>query len=244
MEREDIKTSWLVNTYIAHRGLHNDIYPENSLSAFGNAIKNNYAIELDVHQISDGTVIVFHDNSTSRMTSSDKYVANLTKSDLEELRLLNTEEKIPTLEEVLNFVSGQVPILIEIKNTLKAGDLEKAVYKLLKNYNGEYAVQSFNPYVLEWFKKNAPDVIRGQLSSFFKGEKMPCFRKYVLKRMKLNKLTKPDFISYNAEDLPNRFCKKYKDTPILAWVVKSQSQYNKLLKNVDNIIFEDFTPTV
>lgn len=60
--------SWLSKQYIAHRGLHNNNFPENSLPSFENAIKHGFAIELDVHLLSDGTVAVFHDDSLKRMT--------------------------------------------------------------------------------------------------------------------------------------------------------------------------------
>ena len=40
---------WLLMRPIAHRGLHNNEYPENSLAAFWNAVKNDRPIELDVH---------------------------------------------------------------------------------------------------------------------------------------------------------------------------------------------------
>ena len=113
----DIFKSWVVERCIAHRGLHNNNFPENSLGAFENAIKNSYPIELDVHLIADGTLAVFHDDTLARVCGKDGYVKNLTKSELKNYKLLGTEYCIPTLDEVLNLVNGQVPLLIEIKNT-------------------------------------------------------------------------------------------------------------------------------
>ena len=78
----DLFKSWLVETPIAHRGFHDDAHPENSISAFKNAIAHGYAIELDVQLLSDGTVVVFHDESLSRMTGNDGYLKFLTKQDL------------------------------------------------------------------------------------------------------------------------------------------------------------------
>ncbi len=240
----DIFKTWLVERCIAHRGLHNEIYPENSLGAFENAIKNGYPIELDVHLISDGTIVVFHDDILSRMTKKDGYVKNLTKENLGDYNLLNTKYTIPTIEEVLKLVNGQVPILIEIKNTSKVGDLESKLLKILNSYNGEFAIQSFNPFVIKWFKDNAPNILRGQLAGFFKGEKMPFIQKFALKRMLLNKKSKPDFIAYDARNVPNRFVKKYDNLPLLVWCVKSQEEYMKVVKYCDNIIFENFEPKI
>ena len=73
----DIFKSWLVEKYIAHRGLHDEESPENSLSAFEKAIQKGYVIELDIQQIADGNVVVFHDTSLSRMTGQDGYLKNL-----------------------------------------------------------------------------------------------------------------------------------------------------------------------
>jgi glycerophosphoryl diester phosphodiesterase len=239
----DIFNSWLVERYIAHRGFYNENAPENSLSAFKNAIKFAYPIELDVQQIEDGTIIVFHDMSLQRLTGKDGYTKNLVKKDLKNLRINNTENHIPTLEEALDFIAGQVPVLIEIKNINKVGEMERAIWDILKNYNGEYAVQSFNPFSLEWFKNNAPKVLRGQLASFFKGENIAFYKKYFLKRMYFNKkVSQPHFIAYDAKSLPNRYVSKYKSLPLLAWTIRSQEEYMRVLPHCDNIIFENFEP--
>ena len=63
--------------------------------------------------------------------------------------------------------------------------------------------------------------------------------------MLLNKkVSKPDFISYDAKNLPNRFVAKYKKLPLLAWTVKSQSEYLEVVKHCDNVIFENFEPKI
>lgn len=238
------QNSWLIDKYIAHRGFHDNQNPENSLGAFKNAIENNYAIELDVHEISDGTLVVFHDELLSRVTGKDGYVKNLKKDELSNYKLMGTDFSIPTFKDVLDFVNGKVPLLIEIKNNGKVGSLEKKLLEMLKDYKGEYAVQSFNPYSIEWFKINAPTIKRGLLSSYFKGENLSFIKKIILKKLFLFKKAKPDFISYDCRYLPNRFVNRHKDTMVLAWTVKSQSQYLEVVKYCDNIIFENFTPKI
>lgn len=241
----DLFNSWLVDQPIAHRGLHDKTSPENSISAFQKAIEAGHPIELDVQLIADGTIVVFHDNSLSRLTDNDGYLKFLNKEDLTLLTLKDSKEKIPTFEEVLNIVDGKVPLLVEIKNEGKVGDLEKKVLEMLKSYKGEYAICSFNPYVLEYFYKHAPEIPRGQIAGFFKGEKLSFFKKHALKKMLLNKkISHPDFISYEAKRLPNRFVKKYTSLPLLAWTVKSESEYLKVVKYCDNVIFEGFEPII
>ena len=187
--------NFITDKYIAHRGFHNTENPENTIGAFARAIENNYAIELDVQLLADGTVVVIHDNKLSRLCGVDKYLSNCNLEDLQNLYVLDTKWQVPTLKQVLEFVDGKTPLLIEIKNTLKVGELEAKVYELLKDYNGEFAIQSFNPFSLQWFKDNAPNVLRGQLSSYFKGEDLSFIKKTLLKKLRLNKISNPHFIS-------------------------------------------------
>ena len=240
----DLFKSWLVEKYIAHRGLHDEQSPENSLSAFEKAIQNGYVIELDVQQIADGTVIVFHDSTLSRLTGHDGYVKYLIKDDLSSCFLNGTKETIPTFAQALNLICGRTPIIIEIKNSSKPGKLESQVLEQLKNYPGKFAIMSFNPYVLKWFKDNAPNILRGQLSSFFKNENLSFIKRIFLKKMVLNKISEPNFIAYNAQNLPNRFVRKYNSIPLLAWTIRSQEEYMRVVKYCDNIIFEGFTPKI
>lgn len=242
----DLFKTWLVETPIAHRGFHDKNNPENSLAAFARAIEKGYAIELDVQLLADETVVVFHDDSLARMTGNDGYIKYLNKEDLKALSLKGTKETIPTLEEVLRFVDGRVPLLIEIKNKYKVGKLEQKVIDLLKNYKGKYAVQSFNPFSLGYFRQHAPQILRGQLAGYLKNEKsLSWISKFLLKRMRFNKkVSQPDFIAYEAAALPNRFVRKYKNLPLLAWAIKSKEEYLKIVKYCDNIIFEKFDPEI
>lgn len=237
--------SWLVETPIAHRGYHGKNAPENSMLAFSKAIEKGYAIELDVQLLSDGTVVVFHDDSLARMTGNDGYIKYLTKTDLKALTLKGSKEKIPTLKEVLDFVAGRAPLLIEIKNKYKVGKLEQAVIDTMAGYEGEFAVQSFNPFSLGYFKEHAPNILRGQLAGYLKDSDLSWIKRSALKRMSLNKkVSQPHFISYEGATLPNRFVKKFKTLPLLAWTIRSKEEYHKVVKYCDNIIFENFDPEI
>jgi len=243
----DIKNSWLCTRPVAHRGLHNSELPENSLGAFEHAIKEGYPIEIDLRVTDDGEIVVFHDDKLTRMTNQDGYVCNYDAATLKGTHLLKSDGKrsdytIPTFEEVLTTVNGQVPLLIEVKNSSKAGAFESKIINMLHAYNGEYAVQSFNPYSLEYFKENAEEILRGQLSCYFcKNELSGFFRRNLLKKLKLNKVSKPDFVAYRFSDLPNKFVTKC-NLPVLAWVVKSNADYESVKPHCDNIIFEKFVP--
>ena len=236
----DIFESWITTTPIANRGLYNDKIPENSLAAINRAVKQGYGICVDVRALADDTIVVFHDETLGRMTGTDGFINNCTHADIEDLVLNKTTEKIPTLQQVLAAVDGKVPIIVDIRNMDKVS-FEKYVWKILKPYKGEYAVVSVNPYSLEWFKLNAPTVKRGQVSSFFKNTDLPFSLRNAYKKMKFNKdVSEPNFILYRCEDLPNRFVKKFKDIPLLAYHVKSKEAYDKVKKHVNNVVFDGF----
>ena len=185
--------------YIAHRGLHNKNkdMPENSLKAFEEACKKEVAIELDVRLTKDGRVVVFHDDSLKRMCGVEACVSDFTYDQLCAFRLKDTNEKIPLFSQVLKLVKGRVPLLIELKDSIGLFDLEKRTWHLLKNYKGDFAVQSFNPISLLWFRLFAPQVERGQLISKFKGNN---HKQYIMRLVCANPLvwkliSKPSFVA-------------------------------------------------
>lgn len=237
------KISFLTSSLIAHRGYHDSSLgiPENSIPAFERAIKNSYIIELDVHILKDGKIIVFHDDNLKRMTEIDKEVKLTTYNEIKELKLSNTEYKIPLLTQVLELVNKKVPIIIELKTDNRLGKLEQELMKILKNYNGDFAVKSFNPLSVYWFRKNYPNIVRGQLSSDYSKENMCIIKKVFLKNMFFNILSKPDFISYDINSLPNKRIQDLRKTHIiLGWTVKTKEQFIKSKKYCDNLICENF----
>ena len=240
------KISWIKETPIAHRGVHTKDIPENSLSAFENALKNNYAIELDVQFTKDKEVVVFHDENLKRMTNDTRNIEDVNYDELKNLRLDNTNEIIPTLEEVLELVDSKVAILIEIKDCKDYIELSEKTYEILKGYEGNYAIQSFNPFILEWYKNNASEVVRGQLSGTFTegSESLNSFEKFVLKNMLLNFKSKPNYIGYDLEGIPKSKLEslRKKGVPIIVWTVKNKEDMEKAYKYSDNITFEKFLP--
>ena len=240
----NIYESWIAKSPIAHRGLFDENIPENSISAFKNAIKNNMAIELDVTMLADKTIVVFHDKKLARMTGQNGFISNTTIETLSDYTLLETKEKIPTLKQALDVINGKVPVLIEIKNFGKVGQIEKEVWKVLQDYSGDYAIASLNPYTLEWFKNNAPKVKRGQIASFFKNKEITGIKRFYLKRMSFNKkISEPHFIIYQSEDMPNKYVKKYFGVvPILTCSLKTQEEQNRLTEYIDNFLFDSYIP--
>jgi glycerophosphoryl diester phosphodiesterase len=229
---------------IAHRGLWDKKLPENSMGAFKKAAEKGYPIEFDVQITKDNKLIVFHDKNLLRMTGCKSYVIDKTLAEIKELRLNDTDYKVPLFSEVLEEINGRIPLLVEIKNTLKNAELCDGIVKQLLNYKGEFALQSFNPYILKYFFDKYPVLIRGQLSTYDYDDNISRFQSFVLKRMLLNHKTKPDFISYESKYLPNKYVNKCleKGISLLAWTVKDQEEYDRIKGYATNIIFEGFIP--
>lgn len=230
--------SFLKSNLIAHRGLHNENIPENSIKAFTKAIEKKYIIELDVHLLKDGNVVVFHDDNLKRMTGIDKLIKNTTYDEIKDLKLINSNEHIPLFTDVLKLINGSVPLLIELKYDTKIGLLEEKVINILKDYKGLYAIQSFNPFSLIYLKKHCKNIPRGQLVSNFSN--INFIKKLLIKYMILNFLSKPDFISVNYKYLNNKRIQKNKnDKLILAWTIRNNEELDNIKKYCDNYIIEN-----
>lgn len=236
--------TWIVEHPIAHRGLHRGpIVPENSMAAFAAAIEHNYPIELDIQQLADGTLVVFHDSDLERLTGQPGKVAHHTIESIQSFRLFGTDEGIPLLQDVLAFVHGRVPVLIEIKNEGNVGSLERALLNVVSGYTGECAIQAFNPFSLEFFKIRAPSIMRGQLSGSFRGEDLAWHKKMLLRNLLLNGKSVPHFIAYDLNALPSpatTIARRLFHIPLIAWTIRSEGDRTKALKYADNIIFDAF----
>lgn len=238
-------TDFLKNSLIAHRGLHNNLFPENSIAAFNNAVSYNFGIELDISVLKDGTIICFHDNNLKRMTGLNQNLNNLSYDDIKDLKLNNTNETIPKFSDVLTLIDGRVPLLIEVKAHKGYKKSIKKIGELINNYSGDVAVFSFSPVVVKWFKKHYPNLIRGQITSYFNhNKKMPKLLKLFMKRMSFNKFTKPDFISYDNTNLPNKYADKAlnKGIVVISYTARSNDEFKRIKSHYHNIVFEEFIP--
>lgn len=242
-------SNFLTTIPIAHRGLHSEGIPENSMAASHAAIAKRYAIETDIRLTKDNELVVFHDDDLRRMAKIDKRIRDCTLHQLERVHLLGTNETIPSFSRFLREVSGLVPLLIEIKDVpeAKSKDYIERVAKALEGYGGEYAVQSFQPFLVKKFKKLRPDIPCGILAtaeyqkSDFSSGFLWRLKGKLVKNMSFNAYVKPEFISYRLEDYPQPVTDEFKGIK-LAWVVHSEEQEEHIRKYADNIIFEDYLP--
>ncbi len=250
----------------AHRGLHSKdkSVPENSLSAFRLAVENGYGIELDIRFTKDKQLVVFHDDTLLRMCGTDRRVDEFTYEELQAFHLLDSTEQIPLFSEVLSLVDGQIPLLVEIKTGPENALLCSQAYALLRQYHGPYCIESFHPMIVRWFKKNAPQILRGQLSAppqAFEGT-LSRVSAFLLSHLLTNFLARPHFIAYHKgkAPFPVRLCQKlgamravwtlrdedYADASITkSYPNKTLGSNRKpveLFRENDMIIFEFFRP--
>jgi glycerophosphoryl diester phosphodiesterase len=217
---------------IAHRGLwRSGGAPENSLAAFEAACRKGYGIELDVQLSADGEAMVFHDQTLERLTASAGLVEENTADELSALRLLGSDQTIPTLAEVLALIDGRVPVLVELKTPPgQEGLLERRVAELLETYSGPVAALSFNADALAWLAGHAPDISRGL--NVAKAEQLADAER-----------ARADFLSVQldlAEHLGVQTWRKMGEA--VAWTCRCRSDYERLKSTVENLMFEGFDP--
>lgn len=233
---EPVDIIWLADAPIAHRGLHGESVPENSLAAFDAAIQGGYHIELDVRLTKDNVPVVFHDANTLRMTGVKHNLSQITLEMAKTLFLKNTDQTIPTLQEALEFIGGQVSVLVEIKAGLDQ-KLDKVV-EVLKEYSGKFALQFFNPWVAAFFAQKMPNVARGMLYGGI-GNNIPAF----LLRLRDNvasMIARPNFVSYQKEYIHNMGYNAWRQNGlfVLGYTFKQSSLPTEFAPFIDNVIFD------
>lgn len=172
---------------IAHRGFSSKA-PENTLAAFQEAVNIKAdMIELDVTLSRDGEVVVIHDDTLDRTTNGHGAVCNYTYRELLAFNAGYTErffdkfnnEKIPTLEQVLQKFGKNILINIELKdlqNKELRTELTKKVIKLVEENNLEKSVliSSFNYEMLKIVHDSNARIAIGVLSDKQLSPKVAC----------------------------------------------------------------------
>ena len=114
----------------------------------------------------------------------------------------------------MHIVNGKVPLLIEVKDMNNNSKFEEELVKLLDEYDGEFAIQSMNPFVIDWFYKNRKDYVIGLI--IFNELNYNIVKKYT---------SKIDFISVYKKQLPFKSKKL-----VLGRTIRKQSEYAKYIK--------------
>lgn len=235
--------------YVAHRGIHqNDAgIPENSILSFLTAKKLGFCIETDIRITSDGQVVVFHDDDLLRLCGVSGKIEDHTLAELKEMRLLQTDCRIPTLSEVLQLVEGEVPLLIELKCDYKSQKrLCAAADTILRSYHGKYMVQSYYPPALLWFRRHHKEICRGQLALNFAKhhDENRTLISVLAGWLLFNFLSRPDFIAYDERDtdtFARNICTVFGALPV-GWVFRSEQRLTALHSVYQTYVFEHILP--
>lgn len=233
----------------AHRGLHGNGVPENSMAAFRAALEHGYGIELDIHLTRDGKLAVIHDSSLMRTAGADVTVEDLTFEELKQYRLEGTEETIPLFSDVLALFGGRAPMIVELKSAGgNFNTLTDTAVRAMEGYPGVYCMESFDPRCLRRLKKCHPRIIRGQLSENFlrrPAPNAPFLLRWIMTNLVSNVQTRPDFIAYNFADrnsLSVRLCRKLWGIQGVSWTLRSQADFDTAVTEGYLPIFEGFQP--
>lgn len=233
----------------AHRGLHDETLPENSMAAFRAALEHGYGIELDVHLLKDGNLAVIHDSSLKRTAGADVMIEDLETGDLARYRLGGTGEIIPEFRQVLELYAGKAPLIVELKPAgNNAAALTEATCRMLDGYRGAYCLESFDPRCVLWLKQHRPELIRGQLSgNYFRfgSKKLPGVLKFILTHQLENFLVLPDFVAYRYEDrktLGNLIVRKLWGVQGVTWTLQNPDEHETAVSEGWIPIFEHYEP--
>jgi glycerophosphoryl diester phosphodiesterase len=246
-----MRLDWLTARPIAHRGLHDGASAiENTTSAFQAAIDGGYGIETDVQITADGEAMVHHDFALGRLTLGSRQLAAMTAAGLKEVPFKATSDRMMTLHELCEFVSGRVPLVIELKSRFD-GDLKlvERAAEIVKAYAGPAALMSFDPAPIAALRDIAPDVPRGIVAERHYDDSewhdLTPAQKRSLAFLLHAPRTRPHFVAYHVKDLPSPgpwIARQVLRLPLLTWTVRSGDDRRRAGHQADQMIFEGFRP--
>ncbi len=232
------------NASFAHRGLHTKdmSVPENSMTAFRLAAEAGYGIELDIQLAASGEVVIFHDMTTDRVCGVSNTIEKMSFDEISELRLCGSDERVPLFKDFLEMVDGRVPLLIELKPTSNYNNLCRAAWEFMKDYKGNFCIESFDPRIVCWFRKNHPEILRGQLTgpcnTLGRGDVTFIIR-FMISSLLSNVIARPHFISYKKYcfGITHRLT-RFLGAMTFVWTVRDDDDADELARTNDAIIFE------
>lgn len=232
----------------AHRGLHdgNRQVAENSLEAFRRATEAGYGMELDVQLTVDDKLVVFHDKNLKRVCGVDVDLYTKTYEELQQYAAPDGS-KIPLFSDVLALVNGRTPMIVEIKYHSRVEETCAETLRLLKGYQGAYCIESFHPMAVRYFRRHAPEVVRGELAYGGRWDHgdSTFLQHLAMKHLLPHCLSRPHFIAYSVptdRTLGMQLQKKLFRPYLAAWTIRSQEMLDRVKGVYDFPIFELFTP--
>ncbi|GAB6100581.1 glycerophosphodiester phosphodiesterase [Halanaerocella petrolearia] len=225
---------------IGHRGAA-ALAPENTLVSFRKAINLGVdMIELDIQLTKDQELVVFHDHDLNRIAGVDVQIKELTLAELKKFDIGSwfskefKNEKIPTLQEVIQLVNGQVKLNIELKPRVdKKQILIQNLVTILEkeDFKEEVIISSFNHSLLKYLKE-----IDSSLKTAILIVALPVNPVKVIDEASADGIH-PNYLVVNKELIDKIQEEGYF---LNTWTVNDESQINQLEEmDVDGIITDD-----
>ena len=209
--------------------------PANSILAFREAIAHGYGIRMDVRLTRDGVPVAFSDSLVARMCAANGSVENST---LEELKNLP-----------LDFIDGQVPVILNVLvEDQDYNAISDQICDVLDEYEGVFAVESLDPRVLRWFRKQRREFVRGQVIDYRHstgGTFKNLLWDFLCASLFMNFLTEPDYISSRPDQRYNPslwICRCLYRVQRMNWTIRSMEAYEEVKTDGAVVVFEGIEP--
>lgn len=245
---------WVYKRQIIHRANYNYIYPSMSRDAINQCIKHNMPIEVDVIRIKNGEYLVARD-AMIEINNYSKLLTECDRTEIADYRSKKMTSEYMFLDELVDVVRGQIPVLIELKCSIdfnQKGVQEKQFvddfYKIVSQYDNqfEYAIISSNPYILKYMKEIDEKVICGQITLDFSKKEVSQDLIDMHNDNSYMEIFDPDFIACNITDISSKrmvtYCAKHRK-PLIGWCAETKEKYilgqccdNLIVENIENEI--------
>jgi glycerophosphoryl diester phosphodiesterase len=240
--------NWLVARPIAHRGLHAGNVIENTESAFAAALMQNYAIECDLQITKDGEAVVFHDDEVGRLLDGKGLVKDFTVKQLKALPFKNAKDRVQTLAELLEQVDGKSTLVIELKSHWAYDQtLTLRALEILNDYDGPFALMSFDPDMIACVAERSPGTVRGITADRVTDPYyniLSVERRRSMQNFAHLPKSRPHFVSFDFKGLPFQPITHIRNAghPVITWTIRSEADASAAMRYSDQVTFESFNP--
>ena len=150
--------------FVAHRAGGFEA-PENTAAGLDVAYKMGASGgEIDIQRTSDGSYMVLHDNTFSRVAGVDKKPSEMTLEEVKQLRV--DGEPVPTLEDMLDASHGRLTLYVELKGETADKQMADEAVKIIKDRNmtDETVIISLKYDLIDYVESTYPEMNTGFLA--------------------------------------------------------------------------------
>jgi len=227
----------------------NETVLENSMESFSRAVLQGYGMQLDIWMSYDKKLVVSRDEHYSRINGNKRQGSFVNNED-SQIRLYGTQQEPQQFRDVLKAVDGAVPLILNVsaQGISRRWDEELCMQLVqqLKDYREPVCIASFQPRIILWFKRYAPEMIRIQLlyGKNFNPD-ISMLQQATYSHCLLNFIGRPHIIAMYHED--QNFCLKISrllGAMTMLWPIQTMENAERYMSSCDAIIFDSCLPPV